>query len=231
MTEGNASKSRLHALPNQARTTSAKALAHSRNIRRLRILLPLIAIGLVAAFFLNTQKAEPEDPILREARQMTATDDEWVTANPRFAGIDESGNPFEITARAATRNPAERDLVELEFPQAVQGENSETTVVKANRGLYRSDANMLELIDNVQLEHTIASGTYTFEAPNAIVSINDDVVTSDNGIGGAGPDGMAIKADRMKAYNAEGRVILQGNVSMRLFPKDKDDATKNEDSE
>ena len=68
------------------------------------------------------------------------------------------------------------------------------------------------------LEHEIGNNVYVFRSPAATVDIKDELVSSDAGVGGDGPGGGALKADSMKAYNAEGRIVFEGNVSMRIYP-------------
>ncbi len=209
----------LESLPTRARTTGKAAAARSRLIRRLRIALPALAVVLIAAFIFNTRSNNVDQAFLEDFEDIAAATDELRMANPRFAGIDEHGKPFEITALAAKQDPNARDVVELEQPRAVQGAGDEKTVVTAQSGVYQSEPNILELTEAVRLEHEIGAKKYVLRMPAATVSIKDEVVTSDAGIGGEGPNGAALKAERMKAYNAEGRIVLEGNVSMRIYPK------------
>ena len=214
-----AGRQALNHLDFRTRTTSDAAKARSRQVRRLRLALPLVAIVLVFAFVVNTRSNNVDRTFLEDFKDLSARTDELRMANPRFAGVDENGKPFEITALAAKQDPQKRDVVELEKPRAVQGADDEKTIVTAENGVYMSDENILELSEGVQLEHDIAAGRYILTASAATVSIKDEVVTSDAGIGGTGPEGEALRADRMTAYKADGRVVFEGNVSMRIYPK------------
>ncbi|WDI31762.1 LPS export ABC transporter periplasmic protein LptC [Hyphococcus flavus] len=209
----------LDSLPMTARTTGNEAAARSRLVRRLRIALPALALVLVAAFIFNTRSDEGDDAFLKDFEDITASAEELRMASPRFSGIDNNGRPFEITAAAAIQNPQSKDIVQLERPKAVQGEADELNTVTANAGVYRSDRKILELTDQVTLEHEVGADTYIFNSPSATVFIDDETVTSDAGVGGIGPKGETLQADKMKAYNSEGRVVLEGNVHMRIFPK------------
>ena len=167
----------------------------------------------------NTRSNNVDQTFLDDFKDLSARTDDLRMANPRFAGVDENGKPFEITALAAIRDPQKRDIVELERPRAVQGADNDKTIVTAENGVYMSDKNVLELSEGVELEHDIAASRYILTAPAATVSIKDEVVTSNAGVGGAGPEGEALRADRMTAYKADGRVVFEGNVSMRIYPK------------
>ncbi len=209
----------LDSLPSQARTTGDKAAARSRMVKRLRLALPILALVLVAAFFFNTKSNDVDKAFLDDFKDVSASAEELRMANPRFAGIDNKGKPFEITANTAIQNTKVKDVVTLDKPRAIQGETDDTTVVTAEKGVYRSDINILELEDRVTLQHNVGAESYIFQSPAATVEIKDEVVTSDAGVGGEGTDGSTLQADHMKAYNSEGRIVFEGNVRMRIYPK------------
>ena len=56
----------LDTLPMQARTTGDQAAARSRLVRRLRVILPITALVLVAAFFFNTQSNSVDEAFLKD---------------------------------------------------------------------------------------------------------------------------------------------------------------------
>ncbi|WP_375202466.1 LPS export ABC transporter periplasmic protein LptC [Hyphococcus sp.] len=209
----------LDSLPSGARTTGDQAAARSRMVRRLRIALPILALVLVAAFLFNTQSNEVDDAFLDDFKDIDASAEELSMASPRFAGVDNKGKPFEITAAMARQNTNLKDIVTLDRPHAVQGENNGSTVVSADKGVYRSEQNILELEDQVTLQHEVGSEVYVFRAPSASVAIKDEIVTSDTGVDGEGSNGRELTAERMKAYNGDGRVVFEGNVHMRIYPK------------
>jgi len=218
----------LDSLPTHVRTTGEQAIARSRMVKRLRLALPIFALILIAAFIFNTGSRTVDPTFLEDFQQVQASTDELRMANPRFAGIDGQGRPFEITADAAKQNPGNRDVVELDMPRAIQGRAGEETLVTADKGVYRTEANILELSNSVRLEHEIGADIYVLRSPEATVSIKDEVVTSNAGILGASQDGGSLKADHMKAYKADGRVVFEGNVSMRIFPKSAEKKIEND---
>lgn len=214
-----AASARLQSLPSSTRTTGADAVARSNRIKRLRIVLPIVAVMLIVVFAMTTRRENPAEALLQDFEDIATASGELQMANPRFAGVDDDGTPFEITADSATQDPTIRDVIELNNPRAIQGEAESQTFVSAQKGVFRSDDNILDLTDAVTLERDFGAGSYQFTTAAARVSIKDEIVTSDTSIGGLGPDGTAIKADSMRAYNDDGRVILKGNVSMRIYPK------------
>lgn len=215
----------LETLDFRSRTTGKEAAARSRLVRRLRIALPALAVFLVIAFIFNTQSDPVDQAFLEDFKSVSASTEELRMANPRFAGVDDTGKPYEITANAASQDPATRDVIQLDHPRAVQGSDDETSVVTAESGLFRSDENILTLSRAVTLEHELGAKTYVLRSPTATVSIKDQIVTSDAGVSAEGPDGATLTADTMKAYREDGRVVFEGNVSMRLYPNKSGDAS------
>lgn len=219
----------LETLPSRARVTGEQAAARSRRVRRLRIALPVLAVALVVALVLTTRTQPPDQTFLNDLADMTANPEDLRMANPRFAGVDGEGRPYEITALSARQDPEQSKVVELDHPRAVASGRDKDTVVTAEKGVFQSESNILELKDDVTLEHRIGPDVYVLRSPSATVSMDKKTVTSDQGVSGEGPDGAALRADRMRAYNEDGKIIFEGNVSMRIFPKklneDKADAS------
>lgn len=187
-------------------------------VRRLRIALPLVAVGLVAFFLLNTRSKGVDDAFLKDFANLEATPEELHMANPRVVGIDDKGQPYEIVADSALQNPGAEDIVELVRPRAASRKAGEATIAYADKGVFQSSSKMLELKDGVTVEHSISGETYVLRTPSATVSINDETVESNAGVTGESETGT-LRADRMRAYNGEGRVVFEGNVSMRIYPQ------------
>jgi lipopolysaccharide export system protein LptC len=216
--------SRLESLPSRQRITGEQAAARSKMVRRLRIALPVLALALVAGLFLNTRGKKEDAAFLEEFKDMTATPQAYKAVKPRFAGVDGSGRPYVITADGATQSPSDQEIVELVKPRAITEGADEDTEVTAEKGVFRSNASKLELSEDVTLKHRIGGELYVLKTPAATVSMNEETVQSTAGVEGASESGT-LRADRMRAYNSERRVVFEGNVRMRIYPNKLKDAT------
>lgn len=210
---------RLDNLPSRPRLTGEEAAAHSALVRRLRIMLPLAAGALIVIFLLNARGGSSEDVFLEEFADVDAAAEELRMALPHFSGVDADGAPFDITAKAAVQVPGEDNIVNLEEPRAVTGDDAERSTLSAVRGAYSSDQNILILEDEVRFKHQIGEDIYILNTDAAVFAIEEETVVSDNKVEGEGPRGSRLKADRMFADNKTGRVIFEGNVSMRIYPE------------
>ena len=214
---GTAARRVLEELPSQQRTTSAQADARSLLVRRLRIALPVMALLLVGVFFLNTTSNQVDEAFLEDFAHLDAIPQELEMTNTSFAGINKKGQPFEITVTEATRTPTNDEILILDKPRAITSANSERSVVSANNGLYVQNEKVLELENNVTFEHAVGADNYVLRTPAATVLIDEDRVESDQGVMGEGPGGNTLSADRMKAYQSDGRIVFQGNVKLKIL--------------
>ena len=94
----------LESLNFRARTTGQDAAARSRLVRRLRIIMPTVAVLLIVLFLINTRSNTVDQAFLDDFKTIAASTEELRMANPRFAGVDDEGKPFEITAIAASQD-------------------------------------------------------------------------------------------------------------------------------
>ncbi|MEM9705522.1 MAG: LPS export ABC transporter periplasmic protein LptC [Pseudomonadota bacterium] len=201
------------------RTTQSDAVARSRLVRRLRVALPGLAVVFVLAFLLTTRSNGVDDAFLKDFT-LDMAPEELEMANPRFAGVDGEGKPFEILAADATRAADQEEVVSLTSPRAVTNSEDETTTVVARRGVFQSETKVLDLSEDVVLEHAIGVDNYVLRTSAATVLLDEKQVLTDQGVDGEGPGGNTLKADRMRAYQADGRVVFEGNVKMKIYQSD-----------
>ncbi|MEX0646054.1 MAG: LPS export ABC transporter periplasmic protein LptC [Parvularculaceae bacterium] len=208
----------LDSLPTRQRTTGEQAAARSVVIRRLRIALPILAVVLIAALFLNTRTDVADDAFLEDFANLDARPEELKSTNPRFAGVDDRGYPYEITADTALQAPGELNVAELVEPRALTTGSKDATTVSAKRGNFQIEAKILELHDGVTLEHKIGDETYKLHTETAVITISDQTIHTTGAVEGEGAAGT-LRADSMRAVNTEGRLVFEGNVSMRIYPE------------
>jgi lipopolysaccharide export system protein LptC len=209
----------LDSLTIRRRTTGEEAVARAFVMRRLRIALPIVALLLIAAFFLNTRPDSGDNAFLDEFTDLNATTQNLNSVRPQFSGVNERGDPYEITADSASQKPESREIVELSEPRAVTAGAKEQSVVAAKSGVFNTDDKKLLLKDGVTFEHEIGRDNYVLKSPSATVSIDEQTLVTGDGVEGQGPGGSTLKADRMQANNNDGVVVFEGGVSMRLYPK------------
>lgn len=126
---------------------------YSRMVARLKIVLPASALALLLliAAWPRIQSAVERIKLhmprldLSEARNLRMV-------NLRYAGIDRHDRPFTVTSDVARQRPNADDTVELENPKADMTTQSGTWIaVTATAGVYKPQAQLLDLAGNVEL--------------------------------------------------------------------------------
>ncbi|MCB2112813.1 MAG: LPS export ABC transporter periplasmic protein LptC [Parvularculaceae bacterium] len=216
---GRKNRGALDNLTIRRRTTGEAATARAHLMRRLRIALPLVALLLVVAFLLNTRTSGVDDAFLEDFADIEATTQNLKSLRPQFSGVDADGNPYEITADSASQKPENREIVDLFQPRAITSGGQKRSVVEAQAGVFNTQDKRLILKDGVTFDHVIGGDNFVLKTPTATVSIDDQTLVSDKGVEGDGPGGSKLRAERMSANNRNGIVVFEGDVSMRLYPK------------
>jgi lipopolysaccharide export system protein LptC len=117
---------------------------------------------------------------LREARELKMID-------PRYAGVDRLNRPYVVTAAVGRQTPSRGDLLSLERPRAVMIAHGGAKVeLTAATGVYQSQAQLLDLFDDVTLTHQ--NGT-RFVTERAHADFADNTAEGHDPIAGHGPSG------------------------------------------
>jgi lipopolysaccharide export system protein LptC len=132
--------------------------------------------------------------------------------NPRFEGVDASGQPYVITADTAHRRRENVSLIDLVNPRLVDKTSSN---VKAREGVYDRDSQVLDLIGDVVM--TDAAG-YTFTADKTRMFVKDNRVEGATPLHGFGPVGE-VKADTYEVLDGGSRLVLTGHVWTRIVSR------------
>ncbi len=199
-------------LPTVRRAREADAWRRrSRRVRQLRRLLPALVglILLVLAGYLaqalfaapRTRPVEANTPI--------------QLVSPKFVGQDRKGRAFTLTARTATRDPADYDRVILDQPVLVlRRDPGEPIRVSARTGDFNESDHILKLAGDVRLNSgdiSFATGASTFDT-----ALGE--LVGDGAIQGVGSLGE-INAKSYGVYDRGDRLVFGGGVSTRLEPR------------
>lgn len=229
---GETGRDRLAGLTPRRRLTGEQAAARSRMVRRLRVALPIVALALVAFFLASAGDDGQRNIDLSDLEEdgIDASAEELRMANPRFSGVDADGAPYDITADTATQARSDEKLINLERPKAVTVGDAKSSTLTARAGAYRSDENTLVLRDDVTYARQAGEDGYVLRTSEATFTVDEERVVSDRPVSGEGPRGSTLRADSLQADNQSGRVVLEGNVRMRIYPKTEKDAEKDVDA-
>ena len=189
----------------------------SRLIAGLRILLPVLAlvlVGLVVAW-----------PQIMQGSRGIAVPEFWPgdagqpdmlsMASPRYAGQTNRDQPYHVTARSASLDPLQSNMVHLDRPAAdiALGEDGDIHMT-ALTGTYDRDTERLLLDGGIEV---VTSSGYRFATPSARVSLAQGRVHGLQPIEGDGPSGK-LSADRFEIKDAGDILRFDGRVKVTVLP-------------
>ncbi|MBV8089339.1 MAG: LPS export ABC transporter periplasmic protein LptC [Alphaproteobacteria bacterium] len=208
------------AAPISGRNASLRASAitdrYSRRVQFLKRILPAVGVALLllVGFWPKLH------PMLQQVRLGFAIDlreaRELRMVNPRYAGLDRYNRPYVVTAAVGRQVPDRNDVMALEQPKAVMTvHGGASVVVTAATGIYQSQAQLLDLFDDVNLIHE--NGT-RFVTRRAHANLSDDTAEGHDPIEGHGPSGdiagegfqVASKGETI-VFTGKSNVLLKGS--------------------
>jgi lipopolysaccharide export system protein LptC len=187
---------------------------YSRRVALLKRLLPvvgLVLLVLVAVWpkllpLLESVRLGFPAIDLREARELRML-------NPRYAGIDRFNRPYVVTSDIGRQVPNRDDLMSLERPRAEMTTHSgASVVVTAATAMYQSQAQLLDLLDDVNLVHE--NGT-RFVTRSAHVDVSANTAEGREAVSGHGPSGD-IAAQGFRILEKGDTIIFTGKSNLLL---------------
>lgn len=203
---------RLVRSSSDAATTVAQSTRHSSVVRRLRLVLPLIAVALVVVMLAWTDMDGPVEPVRREeVAPQTVGKNELL--NPKFQSEDTKKQPYTITADRAFQESEDLDRVILDKPVAdIALDGGSWIAIKATDGEYLQSEQKLNLKGNVRLYHDAG---YELNTDAVDLDISAQTAHSSTPVSGQGPAGT-IKGAGLDATGQNGILIFTGPASMTI---------------
>ena len=185
-------------------------------IKSLKIILPLIALCIVAVLF--TSNMFQDDFVAPENLQEEVTPVAGTNklVNPRFDSVDDKNQPYTITAESADQN-LKSEKIALQKPLADIVLNSgQWLAMKSEKGLFNQNDQTLQLDENVRLYH---DGGYQFSMNALDIDLKANTAVSNTDINGHGPMGT-LQAKGMQADNDAEQLVFVGPAKLVLYDLD-----------
>lgn len=155
-------------------------------VQAAKIGLPLIALGVVASFFLLSN-ARYDDAVTFDGVDISALGEGLKLTNPRFTGATAKGEPFVVTAEWALPDGPRPENVEL---SNVKGElnliDGRFIELSALGGNIQPQANIVELSGSVTF---MASDGHELLASRARLEADKNTLTAEGPVKASGPMG------------------------------------------
>ena len=158
----------------------------SLGVQAAKIGLPVIALGVVASFFLFSN-ARYDDAVTFDGVDISALGEGLKLTNPRFTGATAKGEPFTVTAEWALPDGPRPENVEL---SNVSGElnmiDGRFVELNALGGNLQPQANIVELSGSVVFT---SSDGHELRASRARLEADRNLLTADGPVTAKGPMG------------------------------------------
>ncbi|MCB9987910.1 MAG: LPS export ABC transporter periplasmic protein LptC [Rhodospirillales bacterium] len=186
---------------------------YTRFVRWMRVVLPLMAVGIVGILMAWPRVEETFEAIPKENLIPQAVIGKNELVSPRFESEDESQQPFTITATRALQSSDDPDMVLLEQPMAdITLKSGDWIAVESQKGTYRQEKKQLMLTGAVKLFHDQG---YELQTEKLLVDLQAQEAWSDQPVSGHGPAGT-LQASGMQAENISERLIFTGPAKLVL---------------
>jgi lipopolysaccharide export system protein LptC len=186
------------------------APAYSRLVRRLRIILPTVAVLTVAIVVLWPKIRA----IFIQPTQTTTDERQAKMVNGRYVGSDSHGRPYTVTYESALQPPGGGPIEMVNPTAELTLQNGHWVAVKAAQGRYDQQAGLIDLSGNVELFH---DDGYRFMTEKAHVEFNKNLVWGERAVTGRGPRGEVVGRG-FRVINNGDSIVITGPARLLLRP-------------
>ncbi len=194
-----------------------RAHRHSRWVRRLKFILPAIAIAGVAGFFLTMRVVSGSGEAVIALSGINVESKSLVMKAPHISGFSGTQQSYELKATQAVQDLDNPNLVKL---TAINGHfgvgKNQTATISAGTGFFDGTGNTLRLADGIQLATTDG---YKARLAEAQIDIGKGSMVSTKPLEVSTGDG-SIKANSVQVSDHGTHVFFSGGVSVSFTPSD-----------
>jgi lipopolysaccharide export system protein LptC len=190
----------------------ARAAAHSRRVRALRVALPIAAAGVASLYVLPQLLTVQIAGGTASVERVDVGSGGLRMVNPRIRGVTDKGS-YDVRADDAVQQVKAPELMTLNRINAeFTTQDGGKTVLTAPTGLFHSKLEELTLNDGADISGT-AGLTGKFKTAKAY--IKEKRIVSEDPVDLRMHD-STIRADRMELFTAEQRAVFTGRVVAHL---------------
>ena len=197
--------------------TFRRALRHSRQVRLLRVAIPVALVVLLAGLTLATW-LDPLRILYRlpgDAGNLVISGTKITMSQPKLSGYTRDARWYELTARAAAQDITKPDIVELRDIRAkLEMQDKSMMDLSAVDGVFDRKSGLLTLGRDILL--TSSSG-YEVRLSHALVDTATGNIVSDKPVEVRMQQGT-LNANRLEVTSAGEVVRFDGGVAMTLLP-------------
>lgn len=202
----------------------SNAQSHSKRVRTVKRLLPILALGLVGVAGVTIFTSLPGSGVTLDLPSTTLSDGKLVMANPNLDGFTNDERPFRVTATRAIQDLAVQDALELEELVAnVELEDGLSARLTSPTGMFNSNSNRLVLPNEAFL--TTSDGMQATMG-QADIDIQTGAVSATKSVKIINAE-STITAETMQIDAGGKRIVFEENVRVVFQPQTNNSVTQN----
>jgi lipopolysaccharide export system protein LptC len=185
----------------------------------LKIALPILAVAIVSYLTYRSYYSQSDTrvsiPVAEDAPKLDAG---MKVSGIAFEGMSKSDRPFSVTALSATEAKDNKDLIDLEEPQAEIELSSVTWIaVTAEHGRYDRKLDRVDLDGAVTVYH---DNGLTFSTEEAAMDLLANTASGSKPVTGA-DDRRQLSAEGFEMLDDGATVLFKGRAHLKIMPKGK----------
>ena len=191
-----------------------RAQRHSRRVRVLKLVVPLVA-AVIAVTFLGYSYMAAPPPVVVETDSSAFSDGKLVMANPKLDGLTKENLPYSLTALRAVQDPDLEGVIELDGIDAklpVSAEN--VAAIGASHGTYDRDSNTLDLDQEITVSTTDGM---VAKLKSAFLDMGKGTMKTDEPVD-ITRGGSRITADTMTVRDNGKILVFENRVRLNIDP-------------
>jgi lipopolysaccharide export system protein LptC len=190
------------------RPTVRVGRSYTRFVTLMKVLLPLLALGLMALLAAWPRLSGTEQD---GVRPRDTGDLEMMKAH--YLGTDKDNRPFSVTADRAMQSSNEPGVLDLVRPEAeMTMQDGSWALIKAERGRYNDTTGKLLLLGKADLFHDKG---YEFLTDEVHVDVSEGIAWGDRPVVGQGPFGE-LKAEGFRLFDHGATIVFTGRSHLDL---------------
>lgn len=216
-------RTRLEGWAQRTRPRADTTMGYSRFVRIMKVMLPLIAFSLIVLVVVYSATGREGGNIAITFNSVNDLQNDRQLVNPKLTGTDGRGQPFTVTAKAATQAPGKaRKMSFDEVVADVTMQDKSWIQVGATKGLLDAEAKTLDLTDTINI---FSDKGYECHTQAARYDFGLGLLKGDNPINCQGPLGL-ITGKRFEGLRDPGIMRFTGGVTTTYFPTPREGTAK-----
>lgn len=191
------------------------AQRHSRLVRKLRIVLPVIAVIGIAVFWASAHFIPGDLASLISNAGIDVKSNSVVMNAPRISGFEGTRRAYEVTAARAVQGLDDPKVLTFEEIKAHIGlDSADTATVSAGTGVFNGHENTMALKNGISVHTT---NGYSAKVEQADIDLDKGSMQSSRPIEISGKQGT-LRANSMRVVDRGKTISFSGGVSVTFIP-------------